>query len=91
MDILLRGLAGVAGVACVVCFIVVIITMFKRGSKTLAIVCLVLSPCFLIGPVIAYLVGWMHATDWNLRNVMLIWTICFLISALGGGAGFAAR
>jgi hypothetical protein len=90
MDLALQGLQGVAGIAWLVCFIIVIIAMFKHGNAVLAIIC-ILTSCLVIGGVIAFIVGWMRSSEWNLRTVMIIWTIVWLIAIVGGGAGYATR
>jgi hypothetical protein len=51
--------------------------MFQNGSTILGIVCLV-TGCCLIGPTIAFVIGWMRSTQWNIRGLMLIWTVAVI-------------
>jgi uncharacterized membrane protein YfcA len=82
MGVAAQGLQGLAGLASLVCFVMVLIAMFQRQQTILAIVCIVFC---VIGPIIAFVYGWMKADEWNLKNVMLIWTIAVVIGFLGGG------
>lgn len=52
---------------------------------------IILSLCFGVGSLVAFVVGWMRAPEWNLRTVMIIWTIALIIGLIGSGAGFAMR
>jgi hypothetical protein len=88
-------LSYLAGIASVVCFILVIIAMFQNQQSTLAIVCLVLI-CIGIGVLIAFVFGWMKASEWGIGKIMMIWTaaliagfICHII-AVALGAGFTS-
>jgi hypothetical protein len=64
-----------------------IMKMFERDQKGLGIACIILVFCTGIGSLIAFVVGWMHATDWGLKKVMLAWTglmvAAFVFYALG--------
>jgi len=64
----------------------VIISMFQRQQVGLAIACIVLAFCG-IGFLIAFVYGWMKSNEWGLKNVMIIWTVAWLIGFIFGGAG----
>jgi hypothetical protein len=59
------------GLVSLVCWIMVLIQMFKvQGALhgILGIIC----------GLYAFIWGWMKATELNLKNVMLVWTGCFV-------------
>jgi ABC-type uncharacterized transport system permease subunit len=84
MQILGSTLQAAAFLGSVICFILVVVKMFQNNHTVLGIVCIVLACCFLLGFLIAYVYGWMKSGQWNLRNVMLIWTVCIIVGLLGG-------
>jgi hypothetical protein len=86
MGMVFQGIQGLAGLASLVCFILVVVAMFQRNQTTLGIVCIVLVFCG-IGGLIAFVYGWMKANEWNLKNVMIIWTIAIVIGIIGGVGG----
>jgi hypothetical protein len=73
MLILVTVLQWLLGLVTLVCFVMVLIKMFQSGEQTMGIVCIVLVFCG-IGAIIAFVYGWINATKWNIKNVMLIWT-----------------
>jgi hypothetical protein len=85
MGIAAQGLQYTAGLASLVCFVFVLIAMFQRQQVILAVVCIVFCGA---GVVIAFVYGWLKADEWNLKNVMIIWTIAVVIGFLGGGLSF---
>jgi hypothetical protein len=54
--------------------------MFQHGQTGLGIACIVLLFCCGIGALIAFIVGWMNARAWNITNVMIAWTVCWVIN-----------
>ncbi|MDA1049584.1 MAG: hypothetical protein O3C40_03770 [Planctomycetota bacterium] len=72
-------LAIACGIASLVFFILVLVQMFKRDQSTLGIVCIVLSLCSGIGVLVAFVYGWMKATEWNLKKIMTYWTVAFVL------------
>ncbi len=73
----------VGGIAVLVCFIMVEIKMFQNGKTGLGIVCIVLY-CCAIGMLINFIYGWMKSAEWNIRNVMLVYTVGLIIAIIGG-------
>ena len=71
-------LLGVAGLGSLVCWIIVLISVFKSAGVLQGIIGII---CALW----AFIWGWMNVGPQNLRNVMLIWSVCILISLLGSG------
>ncbi|MFC1596853.1 hypothetical protein ACFL5Q_02795, partial [Planctomycetota bacterium] len=69
----------VAAIGMLPCFVLVLIQMFKRGRRGLGITCLVLLCCGW-GELIAFVYGWINAKAWNIRKIMLAWTVCWAVS-----------
>ncbi len=80
MFFVIQGLQALLGIASLVCFVLVLIKMFQSGEQTLGIVCIVLVLCFGIGFLVAFIFGWINATKWDIKNVMLIWTGAIIAS-----------
>lgn len=75
----------VASVAGLVCFIMVLIKMFQNDQTTLGIVCIVTAVlCCGIGGLIAFVMGWVKSSEWDTKQVMLIWTGAIVASLIGG-------
>jgi hypothetical protein len=94
VDISLAVVALASGLATMIFFVVVLVEMFKRQQTGIAITCIVLFLTTLMGPLVAFVYGWLKAKEWNLRRNMLAWTGCLvvcLISAVICGALAVAR
>jgi hypothetical protein len=74
------GLVG--GLLGLVCFILVLVKMFQHGQTVLGIVCIVLCFC-VVGQLIAFINGWMKSAEWNIRNIMIAWTVGILLQIAG--------
>ena len=81
MGTLLQLLGFVCGIGSLICFILVLIQMFQRGQTGLGIACIVLFFCC-IGGLIAFVYGWMNAKAWDIQNIMMAWTACFIAGIL---------
>ncbi len=80
MELLLVGLMGIAGLVSFVCFIVVVVKMFQNGQTGLGVASIVLAFCTgIIGYIITLVVGWQNADAWKIRNVMMIYTLSFIV------------
>jgi hypothetical protein len=75
---------GLSTLVSVVCFVVLIVQMFQRGAVGLGVACIVLSLCCGLGGVVAFVYGWAKARDWNLVNLMTVWTVAFAIDLAAG-------
>ena len=93
MAMVFQLLGMLFGIGSLVCFIMVVIKLFQNPeTKTMGIVSLV-TICCGIGALIAFIVGWMNADKLGIKNVMLVWTGCFvgglicnlLSASMGGG------
>jgi hypothetical protein len=83
-DVAITGVGGVAILVSIVCFVLVLIQMFQRGKAGLAIACIVLSLCCGLGGLIAFIYGWTKAREWNINNLMTVWTVAVVVNALAG-------
>ncbi len=81
MDLVGTGLSGVASLGWIVCFILIVIKMFQKGQTVLGIVCIL---CCGIGGIIAFVYGWMKSGEWDIRNIMIVWTVCWVLLIIGG-------
>lgn len=82
MGALLSVLANIALLGSIVCWILVLVKIFQKGQIGLGIVSIICG-------IVAFIYGWMKATEWKIQNVMLIWTACIVagivFNLLGGG------
>ncbi|HEV8582833.1 MAG TPA: hypothetical protein VGX68_27525 [Thermoanaerobaculia bacterium] len=80
-------LSYVAAVVSLICWIMVLIKMFPAEGVlkgVLAIIC----------GLYAFVWGWINATKFNLKNIMLIWTIAIIVQVVTsfmGGASLYPR
>jgi hypothetical protein len=84
MNVGLTIVGGISGLISLVCFVLVVIKIFQSGQTGLGIACILLLFCCGIGGLVAFIVGWMNAERWNIKNVMIIWTICFVVNIITG-------
>ena len=82
MAIIGQILYSLAGIGILVCFILVLVQMFKRGQLGIGIACIVLAFCG-IGFLVAFILGWIRHREWGLTKVMLVWTVCIILSIVG--------
>jgi hypothetical protein len=73
---------GVLVIGSLICLIIVVVQMFNRGQTGLGIATIVLAFCCGIGGLIAFVVGWINASNWNIKNVMLIWTALVIVGII---------
>jgi hypothetical protein len=64
-----------AAIVSLVCWIMVLLKMFPQEGVLKGILAII---CGLY----AFVWGWMNAAKFNLRNIMIIWTIAILVSVL---------
>jgi hypothetical protein len=84
-DSLASGVAGLAFLVCVICFILVVIKMFQRGAVGMAIACVVLSMCCGLGGLVAFVYGWTKARQWDMSNLMTVWSVAVAINVVVAG------
>ena len=64
-----------ASIVCLVCWIMVLIKMFPAEGALKGVFAII---CGLY----AFIWGWMNASRFNLRNVMLIWTVAIIVAVI---------
>ena len=69
--LLIKWIAGLVGF---VCFVLMLVYFFQNGDALWGIICIVGIFFCGVGPLIAYVKGWM---DGGMETVMLIWTIAW--------------
>lgn len=74
---------AVGVIGSLVCFILVLIQMFRRDQRTLGLVCIATSLLAGLGTIVAFIVGWLKATEWHVTRTMIVWTICQFLQMLG--------
>jgi hypothetical protein len=72
------GFAGLLLLVAFVCYLSVIIAMFKNGKAMLAVSCLLMAGCGGPGMLIAFIYGWVKSGEWQLKQVMRLWTMSIL-------------
>jgi len=80
----LIGIMTLVGLVGFVCFVLVVVKMFQHDQTGLGITCIVLSLCSGIGGLVAFVVGWMNASQWGIKGVMTAWTGVVLFNLLLG-------
>ena len=75
MEALLMVAVVIFSIGSFVCWIMVLIQMFKTQGPLHGILGII---CGLY----AFIWGWMKATELNLKNIMLIWTGCFVVTLI---------
>jgi len=69
---------GLLGLVALVLFVWVIVVMFQKGSTGLGIATILTTFCG-IGPLLAFIVGWVKSGEWKIRPIMGIWTLVILL------------
>ena len=72
--------------ASVVCFILVLVMMFQHKQMGLGIACVVLAPCG-VGLLLAFILGWMNASEWGTGKIMIAWSAALLLGIIFRIAG----
>ena len=60
------------------CFIYTVVKMFQNGQTALGIGCLIGALCCGIGGLVAFAFGWIRSGQWNIKGLMLIWTVAII-------------
>jgi hypothetical protein len=78
---MMMGLASLIGLGSLVCWIMVLIKQFQLGSVVHGIIGIVTCGLWTL------IWGWINAGKYNIRNLMLIWTILIVVGLVLQGAG----
>jgi hypothetical protein len=85
---MMMGLSSLIGLGSLVCLIMVLIKQFQQGGAVHGIVGIVTCGLW------TFIWGWMNASKLNIKNIMLIWTLLWVVNiavmGLGGASMFMA-
>ena len=70
-------LAGIGGLGSLVCLILVLVKLFQEKGVLHGILGLLCS-------LYPFIWGWLNAGRLNIRNIMIIWTVCALLAGASG-------
>ena len=71
---LLGILAMLVGLGCLICWIIVLIKQFQTAGPIHGIIGIITCGIW------TFIWGWMNASQLNIRNIMMIWTLLIIIS-----------
>jgi len=80
--LLLFGFLGIISIVSLVCFIMVVVKMFQHDQTGLGIACIVLALCTGFGSLIAFVYGWVKASEWKIQPLMIVWTGTVVLSLI---------
>ena len=83
MGIILIALNTIVSLAFLVFLILVLVKMFQNGQTGLGVVCIILCLCG-IGVLVTFIVGWINANRWGITNIMIAWTLCWVVGIVLG-------
>jgi len=89
MGFLLSAIAGVCGLVSLVCFVMVLLAMFKNDQAVLGIICIVAFFFCGFGMLVAFIFGWIKASQWDIQKIMLVWTVAGILGMILGGSSFS--
>jgi hypothetical protein len=69
----------IVSIVSLVCFIMVVVKMFQRGATGMGIASLLLLLCFGLGGLLAFIYGWVKSGEWQIKNIMLVWTLAIIV------------
>jgi drug/metabolite transporter (DMT)-like permease len=70
----------IINLVCFVCYLIVVVKMFQHNEAALGILALIGFFVFGLGYLFALIFGWSKSSDWNIRPVMLVWTLAYFIT-----------
>jgi hypothetical protein len=73
MVALLSLLGGIAGIASLVCLIIVLTKLFPAEGALKGIFGIICG-------IYTFIWGWQNVDRYNLKNIMIIWSVCFIVS-----------
>jgi hypothetical protein len=88
MGAVIQLVSTILSLVSLACFVMVVVKMFQNSQTALGIVCIVLALCG-IGILIAFVYGWIKSSEWNIKNLMLVWTGCIVANILLAVVGIA--
>ena len=79
--VLLSLISVICSIVAIVCFIFVIVQMFRQDDSGLALLCLLTVLCG-IGGLLAFVLGWINVDKYDVRPVMLVWSVALALGLL---------
>ncbi len=79
MTLLLNLLGSAAALGMLVCYIMVVVKTFQNGRTGAAIAQIVTFFLCCIGMLVSLIYGWTKAETWRIKNLMIVYTACFLV------------
>ena len=81
------GILGmIAGLGCLICFIIVLIKQFQNAGAVHGIIGIITCGIW------TFIWGWMNAGKLNIKNIMMILTLLFIVAiilnVMGGGFSY---
>jgi hypothetical protein len=83
MGVILSLLGGIAGLGSFVCFVIVLIKLFQEKGVLHGILGIITCGIY------PFIWGWINAGRLNVQTIMMVWTACWVVSFLFGGASAA--
>lgn len=84
---MLSILAMIASLGYLICLIIVLIKQFQNGGVVHGIIGIVTCGLW------TFIWGWMNASNLNIKNIMMIWTvlfiICVILNVMSGGFNYS--
>jgi hypothetical protein len=81
-------LGGIAGLGSLICFIIVLIKQFQEGGVLHGIIGLITCGIW------TFIWGWINSGRFNIRNLMMIWTllwvVAIILNTMSGALNFAS-
>jgi len=79
-------LGGIAGLGSLICFIIVLIKQFQEGGLLHGIIGIITCGIW------TFIWGWINSGRFNIRNLMLIWTVLWIaamiLNSMSGALSF---
>lgn len=88
MEMGLLSIGGILGLVGFICWIMIVVNMFKNNQTGLGIATIVTVFCAGIGYLVALIFGWKNSTAWNIKKVMMAYTVCLIGSVVLTGGGY---
>jgi hypothetical protein len=83
MQVIGSILSFIGGIGSLICLIMVLMKMFPAEGPLKGILAIL---CTLY----AFIWGWINASRFNLKNIMMAWTACIVLAIIGGVISGAA-
>ena len=84
MTTILSILGIIAGIGSLICWIMILIKLFQEKGVLHGILGII---CGLY----PFIWGWINVGRLNVKNIMLIWTVCIVLGIILNGAGAAMQ